>query len=251
MSQTQPITITIPPEAWPDFQQLVFRAVNLWPDASPEIKAFADRVTEGHVLQDYHKLTATPAQPTKEITMSMKQDRTEHTTQAINLTKVAEDASLGETPMFYHTFASDVAAFNKMYQLNSFDAESMTSEQILQRLGEVQRMWQKEVNELQDIIDKVTGANNVLYQTPLDFLTDLADLCGDLQVYAMSEMLRWSIPGNEVLRIIMASNESKMGPDGKPIIVDGKLEKGPNYWKPEPKIRALLEMQQKWKNAES
>ena len=44
-----------------------------------------------------------------------------------------------------------------------------------------------------------------------------------------------------VLQIIMDSNASKLGADGKPIYdANGKFLKGPNYWKPEPKIRELL-----------
>ena len=35
------------------FKELVQRATNLWPDAPPEIKRFADQVTNGAVLQDY------------------------------------------------------------------------------------------------------------------------------------------------------------------------------------------------------
>lgn len=41
------------------FQELVQRGTNLWPDATPEIKEFADRITnnlygaEGAVMQDY------------------------------------------------------------------------------------------------------------------------------------------------------------------------------------------------------
>jgi hypothetical protein len=47
------------------FRELVHRAVNLWPDAHPEIKEFADLVTEGRVQQDYskqeyYKLTSKP-----------------------------------------------------------------------------------------------------------------------------------------------------------------------------------------------
>ena len=44
------------------------------------------------------------------------------------------------------------------------------------------------------------------------------------------------------LLIAVDSNESKLGADGKPIYdANGKFLKGPNYWKPEPKIQALLE----------
>jgi len=45
-----------------------------------------------------------------------------------------------------------------------------------------------------------------------------------------------------VLDIIMDSNESKLGADGKPIYdANGKFLKGPNYWRPEPRIKALLQ----------
>ena len=47
--------------------------------------------------------------------------------------------------------------------------------------------------------------------------------------------------GATALDIIMDSNESKLGADGNPIYdANGKFLKGPNYWKPEPKIRDLL-----------
>ena len=52
---------------------------------------------------------------------------------------------------------------------------------------------------------------------------------------------RRGIPLEDVLQIIMDSNASKLGADGKPIYdANGKFLKGPNYWKPEPKIRELL-----------
>jgi len=46
----------------------------------------------------------------------------------------------------------------------------------------------------------------------------------------------------EVLDVIMDSNESKLDGNGKPIYdSNGKFLKKPSYWKPEPKIKALLE----------
>lgn len=42
------------------FQQLVQRGANLWPDATPAIKAFADEITSGKVLQDYSKQDTSP-----------------------------------------------------------------------------------------------------------------------------------------------------------------------------------------------
>ena len=37
------------------FRELVQRGTNLWPDAHPEVKEFADKVTVGHVQQDYQQ----------------------------------------------------------------------------------------------------------------------------------------------------------------------------------------------------
>lgn len=35
------------------FRELIQRGANLWPDAPPAMKQFADLVTTGHILQDY------------------------------------------------------------------------------------------------------------------------------------------------------------------------------------------------------
>lgn len=49
--------IVIDGESKKEFQELVQRGSNLWPDASAEIKAFADVVTNGQLMQDYHNQT--------------------------------------------------------------------------------------------------------------------------------------------------------------------------------------------------
>jgi len=62
-----------------------------------------------------------------------------------------------------------------------------------------------------------------------------------LGTYIVGEWQRYGSPLEQVLDIIMDSNESKLGADGKPIYADnGKFLKGPNYWKPESKIKLLL-----------
>ena len=74
------------------------------------------------------------------------------------------------------------------------------------------------------------------------FEARIADLLGDVIVYCRSEALKYGLPLEEVLDIIMDSNESKLGADGKPIYdANGKFLKGPNYWKPEAKIKSMLE----------
>jgi hypothetical protein len=41
------------PESVAKFKQLVQRATNLWPDADPEIKEFADLVTNADIVKQY------------------------------------------------------------------------------------------------------------------------------------------------------------------------------------------------------
>jgi hypothetical protein len=45
--------VLVDEESVPAFREMVQRATNLWPDAPPEIKEFADMVTVGHVQQKY------------------------------------------------------------------------------------------------------------------------------------------------------------------------------------------------------
>lgn len=94
----------------------------------------------------------------------------------------------------------------------------------------------KELKEYEDIAKAIeNGADE------LTVLTMIADLLGDIQVYCASEMARYGLPNQEVLEIIMASNTSKLDENGNPIYDEqGKFMKGPNYWKPEPRIRSLL-----------
>lgn len=103
-----------------------------------------------------------------------------------------------------------------------------------------------ELREHEDIVARLEEGNDICYESDIAFLTDLADLLGDLMVYCASEMVRYGIPINETLRIIMDSNFSKLDENGNPLYdATGKVMKGPNYWKPEPKIMAmLLQLQQ-------
>ena len=96
---------------------------------------------------------------------------------------------------------------------------------------------QKELNESQDLIEHAADPG----LESIDVLVELADLLGDIIVYCTSEAARFGIPMDEVLKIIMASNFSKLDENGQPIYdADGKVCKGPNYWKPEPRIKELL-----------
>lgn len=61
--------VAIDKESVNNFQALVYRATNLWPDAPAEIKEFADAVTnfEWHSgpLQDYRSQDTSPAEASR------------------------------------------------------------------------------------------------------------------------------------------------------------------------------------------
>ena len=134
------------------------------------------------------------------------------------------------------TFAQRIEAMNEMYKL-PINTIPTLSPDVIERLPKFMNTLMDEVMEICDI---TTAAKNA--EEDIIVLTMMADLLGDMVVYCRSEALKYGIPLEAVLDIIMDSNESKLGADGLPIYNDdGKFLKGPNYWKPEPKIHELLE----------
>jgi predicted HAD superfamily Cof-like phosphohydrolase len=134
-------------------------------------------------------------------------------------------------------FAEDIKKFNGIYKLPVSAKPTLEiGVSVIERLNAFKNILSEELDEIDEIIE---AAEN---QAPaLDILTMLADLLGDIQVYCASEMAKFGLPLDQVLAIIMQSNFSKLGADGKPIYdARGKVQKGPNYWKPEPEIKALL-----------
>lgn len=66
------VLVRITPEHLNEFKELVHRGTNLWPDASPEMKAFADNITnDGVQMQDYSRPAVT-SQPKFCITLGSK-----------------------------------------------------------------------------------------------------------------------------------------------------------------------------------
>lgn len=132
------------------------------------------------------------------------------------------------------TFYEDIEKFNAMYSLPHPTVPSTEHLPVAERMKDFKRIISEEVTEVDDIVAKAG-------KDELDDLTDLADWLGDIIVYAASEMRRFGIPIERTLGIIMQSNFSKLDENGKPIIVGGKVMKGNLYWKPEPKLRKMLE----------
>lgn len=134
------------------------------------------------------------------------------------------------------TFAQRIAAMNAMYKLPANDTPALPAD-AADRLVKFKATLLDEVHEIDEIVALAKDG-----AAPADIAVAIADLLGDIMVYCRSEALKYGLPLEEVLDIIMDSNESKLGADGKPIYdANGKFLKGPNYWKPEPRIKALLE----------
>jgi predicted HAD superfamily Cof-like phosphohydrolase len=125
----------------------------------------------------------------------------------------------------------DIAFFNKMYKLPTPDVPTV----IEGRLKDFESIIKEEVKEIEDIHNFDDKLSPELY------LTAIADVLGDIVIYCLSEMLRWGLDPEVVLRIIMQSNFSKLGEDGEPIYDErGKVLKGPGYWKPEPALQDYI-----------
>jgi len=134
------------------------------------------------------------------------------------------------------SFAQRIAAMNAMYKLPASDTPSLPAD-VAERLVKFKATLMDEVHEIDDIVQLAKSGGHAA-----DIAVAIADPLGDIMVYCRSEALKYGLPLEEVLDVIMDSNESKLGADGKPIYdANGKFLKGPNYWKPEPKIKALLE----------
>ena len=133
-------------------------------------------------------------------------------------------------------FIQRIASMNSMYKLASSD-HPLIPDDVQDRLVKFKATLLDEVHEIDEIVQLAQNGGN-----PADIAVAIADLLGDITVYCRSEALKYGLPLEEVLDVIMDSNESKLDANGNPIYdSNGKFLKGPNYWKPEPKIKTLLE----------
>jgi len=136
-------------------------------------------------------------------------------------------------------FLNDIRKFNEMYEHPINDKPTLLGSLQLERFKSI---LSEEVAEVDEIIAQYKEKENSLSEDEeADILTCLADWFGDIIVYVSNEAQKHGIPLDKTLKIIMESNFSKLGGDGK-VIKDerGKILKGPNYWKPELRIKEML-----------
>ena len=136
-------------------------------------------------------------------------------------------------------FDAKIQAFNRLYDLPCNGKPTMLDETraaAIMRIERFMSILREELGEGKDIMNFIdSGADQV------DVLTDIADWLGDIMVYCASELAKYGLRSEDVLGIIMASNMSKLGEDGR-VIKDerGKVMKGPGYWQPEPMIKRMI-----------
>lgn len=143
------------------------------------------------------------------------------------------------------SFAEAILAFNNMYKLPVSEKPILLG---VERLENFKKVLMEEVSEVDEIIvkHKELEAKGLSKENKIELLTEISDWMGDMTWYIRSEAMKFGINLEETLKIIRDSNFSKLGVDGKPIYDErGKVMKGPNYWKPEPKIAEIIEKQLK------
>lgn len=133
-------------------------------------------------------------------------------------------------------FQSRIIAFNNMYGLPTPTVPGLLpGGATAERLRRFKEILLDEVAEVDAILASLDNEDDA------KVLANIADWLGDIQVYCASEMRKFGLNNDDVLSIIMDSNFSKLGADGQPIIANGKVQKGPNYWKPEPMLESMIE----------
>lgn len=125
----------------------------------------------------------------------------------------------------WREFHCDIVKMNETYELPIRSIPFTNEEQIYKRLKDFLVIMNKEIAEgfeLQgELLDELSGKQAAV---------NLADWYADIIVYVSSEAVRHGIPLMQVLQIVMESNMTKLGEDGKPIKdKNGKFLKGPNF----------------------
>ena len=120
-----------------------------------------------------------------------------------------------------------VAKFHDAFGIKSADSPSVNihDKTILLRYNLMKEENEEylEAAQKKDLVEVADALGDMLYI-----------LCGTILSHGMQHKI------TDVFKEIQRSNMSKLGPDGKPIYrEDGKVLKGPNYFKPD--IAAILE----------
>lgn len=117
------------------------------------------------------------------------------------------------------SYFQDVKEFHEKFGL---DVATTPQEMVTRQLHTLRmKLHREEYLELQDAMIKHN-------------LVEIADALADLIYVLCGTAVSYGIPLDEVFAEVQASNMSKLGEDGKPVVrEDGKILKGPNFRRPE------------------
>lgn len=90
------------------------------------------------------------------------------------------------------------------------------------------RAWRAVLSCLANISEESKELLSSIDQPSTHVLKEMADLA--YVCYQFAACMGWDL--DEALRRVHASNMTKFGDDGRPTIVNGKVQKGPNYRPP-------------------
>jgi predicted HAD superfamily Cof-like phosphohydrolase len=149
-----------------------------------------------------------------------------------------------------------IRAMNQLFNLPS--PEGVSLKDVENRLRQFRAVLIEELDEIHDVLTLYNTRLQVLLHNPMDqdavsstyfdTVVALADLLADIHVYVHSEACRFGIPLFAVIDLVLKSQASKLLPDGSPVMAaDGsKFLKGPDYQPPEPAIKSMLQLWDKW-----
>lgn len=142
-----------------------------------------------------------------------------------------EVAKMREEDYTMQTQLDKVYHWQKIFGAGSQHTVSDLPRLITPELAKIRAKFLKE--EIKEYLEANEGKDLV---EVLDALVDLQFfLLGQVVIHGLQEVYA------EAFEIVLASNMSKLGEDGKPIFrEDGKILKGPGYWKPTAKLTKLL-----------
>ena len=145
------------------------------------------------------------------------------------------------------SFSEVIKSFNTMYKLPINDKPTLLPSA---KLDHFIKILSEEVKEGSDILEKYQALENDLsHEHRVELLSEIADWLGDMVWYIQSESIKYGLDLEKTLDIIKGSNFSKLGADGKPIYDErGKVMKGPNYWRPEDKIKEMISSELNFNN---
>jgi DNA-binding FrmR family transcriptional regulator len=167
----------------------------------------------------------------------------------INVRPTLAEQDLGEPPLkriqgFMKTLQKEMEEGREielaLEQLALFRSGTVVSYEVIKHHAAAKNIGDSRADAVAKLLTSAYVKGGV-EEVERQILVMIADWLGDQNVYLRSEALKFGLPHEAVLNVIMGSNFTKLGEDGNPIKDEnGKFLKGPNYVAPEGHIYTTL-----------